>query len=675
MNVIFHNPLLAWLVPLVAVPVLVHFLARAKPPSYLFSATFLVKKVARQTVRIKRPKDRLLLIVRTLLFLTLALLFVRPVVFFQHPLPHGDLPRKLVIVIDRSASMNWSEGGRSRFSAACDEAAVLLGGLSSHDLANIVWLDREPDTVFPEPGSNTAFLRERLRDVRCSHEFGNAEQAVKLAIEQLQDGPYQREICIISDFQATQWKQVTAGIPDDIVATTLKPVRDTAENGAVLSIRTVPLSPLAGETAQVIVTAGNYSGTPRNRTIMVKMDEKRVTKQVQIPAWGQASVAMEHVFTAPGQITVNAQLEEDAFGADDWRALPVSVRHALRVGLLEGDTLTGPVFHRAFKALPWVEAVRPGQNSETDVLVLAGWNGTFPQGLEDHENRGLPCLISPAPGLALSSLYPIMGITPPPHPDQTVRLETPDKAVGLTIAHPDHPSLALFKNGEFGDPSHGSFTRRFLIPGWEDEGNVLLRFSDGTPALIEGKEPPGVLVWLAPLDPESGNWAAQPPFLPFLGELLGSLASGKHYPVPDTSLPGETLSFRTGPTVEDVRLTDDADRTYPVVRVDSVSEGTRFVSEPINEPGVYRVCSRETCSPVRIVNFPESESDLRTGPPPVFADVSMPQAMMAEDLQRAREGTPTWPLMAWCALVWIGLESLLVWLIHRDERIMAKGAP
>ena len=262
MNVFLHNPLLLWLTPLVAVPFLIHFLARAKPPAYLFSTTYFVKKVVQQTLRIKRPKDRLLLLVRTLLFVTLVLLFIRPVVFFHHLLPHGDTPRNLVIVIDRSASMNWSEGGRSRFSAACDEAAVLLDDLSSRDVANVIWLDREPDTVFPEPGSNTHYLRERLRDARCSHEFGNAEQAINLALAQLKDGDYQRELCIISDFQSTQWQTIRAGLPSDIFVTTLKPVRDEAENGAVLSIRTSPMSPLAGETAQVIVTIGNYSNTP-----------------------------------------------------------------------------------------------------------------------------------------------------------------------------------------------------------------------------------------------------------------------------------------------------------------------------------------------------------------------------------------------------------------------------
>jgi hypothetical protein len=678
MNYLLHNPYMTGLVPLIAVPLLVHLLARAKPPKYLFSATAFVIKVVQQTLRIKRPKDRLLLLCRTALFTALCLVFIRPVVFLKDRIVGRDEPRNVVLVIDRSASMAWSEGGRTRFTAACDEAAAILEGLSSRDKANIVWIDREPDAVFPEMGANIDYLRERLKTARCTNEYGHAENAVQLALSQLASDSGTRELCIISDFQVSQWKNVALTVPEDVAVATLTPTRETANNGAVLSITTVPATPLAGDTAQVMLSIGNFSNTPRNRTVILKMDEHIVTRQVQIPAWGHGAVALEHVFSKPGLVTVSARLDEDSFGVDDWRAILVPVRHGLRVGIAGEDPRTAPLFRRALHALPWVETAEiDARNIEAaqdlDLVVLAGWKGENLDALMGLKQLDLGFMVAPAPGLPMEALARLLGRQTPADTD-AFRLQPLDEAMGLSLGDSSHKAFTLFRDGQFGDPSRAAFTKRLVASNLPDNGKTLLSFADRRPAVIEYVASPPVVVWLAPLSAECSDWTAQPAFLPFFGELLGAVCTRRQVALPETALPGEALSFETTAYTDGQQLIDSAGHSFPVARIDSADKGTRFVSDPIGTPGIYRLCARQDCGPVQIVNFPGAESDLRTGQPPDTAKGPLPAAKTAAALDAGRDGTALWKVFIWVVLGLIVLECLLVLLLDREENKMAQGS-
>jgi hypothetical protein len=528
-------------------------------------------------------------------------------------------------------------------------------------------------------GSNTDFLKERLREARGSHEFGNAEQAITLACSQLASRPGIGELCIISDFQRTQWESTSIQVPDDIVVSTLCPAKETAENGAILSIRTEPVSPLAGEAVQVIVSVGNYTSTPRNRTVIVTLDEKRITSQIQTPAWSRGSVVMDHVFPRRGLILVSARLDEDAFGADDWGAALVPVREALNVGLSGNDPDVAPVFERVIDALPWMKATPVDASTMdapdgVDLMVITGWNGESVDTLQNIRKSGIPLIVAPSPETPAASLAHLAGFSDGPHIGK-VMLNTLEQPVGMMVSNQEHPAFSLFRDGSYGDPSQGSFRKRLVIDGPATLGNPILSYADGKPALIEFEGDTSLLIWLPLLSPDSGNWVAQPGFVPFTGEVMGLLKGKERISLPVSSEPGEILSFTSLSGFDEARLLDQSDAVYPAIRVDSEADGTRYVSEPIASPGIYRVCSRNDCSPVKIVNFPVIESDLRSGPPPVLSTSPSFSRGKAADLQAEREGIDLWKLLIWASLAFIFLESLFVFLLDRDDRAMAGGSP
>jgi len=128
MNFITQNPVLLPLLLLVVVPLLLHLFARTKPPVKQFSSLEFILKALKSNLRMKRPQDILLLIIRTLIFIFIISIFLRPLIF------SGSVSgifneRHVVIVIDRSASMGCLEGGQTRFAAACAEASRVLSDL------------------------------------------------------------------------------------------------------------------------------------------------------------------------------------------------------------------------------------------------------------------------------------------------------------------------------------------------------------------------------------------------------------------------------------------------------------------------------------------------------------------------------------------------------------------
>jgi hypothetical protein len=681
MSIFLQNTGLVWLAPLVGIPILLHFLARAKPPQYLFSATALIRKVVQQTIRIKRPKDRLLLICRTALFAVLLSIFLRPVMFVRDMAVNTDSPRNVVIVIDRSASMTWSEGGRSRFAAACNEAADILDSLSSMDIANVIWLDSDPDAVFPEMGANILYLRDRVRASGVTYESGNPALAIQLAVSQLNTGSGSRELCIISDFQASQWKSVTITVPEDIHVSTLWPAGDVAENGAVLSIRTEPAAPLVGEPAQVICNVGNFSGAPRSRTVTLEIDEKRVARQVQIPAWGQGTIAIEHVFSNQGRIVVSARLDEDAYGADDWRGMIVPVRNGLKVGLFGDDLHTATVWRRALHALPWVETYELNADTlskaaQYDLLMLSGWKGGQIKILAELGSEGIPIILSPAPGLPVDKLAFLAGINDLQN-KATVTLETLKPSLGMQIQDTAHKAFSLFTDGAFGDPAQAAFRKRWFMPTDKIDGNAILSFTDGKPALFEYTGVSPVLLWLAPLSPQCSDWSSQVAFLPFFGELINTVRAHKAWILPETALPGESLVFESEVHFDDVRLVDETGTKFPFTRATPRIDAPvtiRFVSDPIAKPGFYRLCAEAVCPSFRIVNFPGTESDLRVMSPPPITKGPVRMARSAAEMAAAREGTSLWKIFVWMAIALIVIESALVFLLYLEDRKLAQGA-
>ncbi len=150
----FTNPwMLAGLVA-VGLPVLIHFLTRARPQRIAFPPfKFLVAACAgRQSVH--RLRTVLLLALRCLLVLALALLFTQPFLKPNDAAANPQAGRRVVLFLDASLSMRAVHQGISLFDRAQAEAAGVLRDLPAGTEAAVILEGATPRSLLPAMSAN-----------------------------------------------------------------------------------------------------------------------------------------------------------------------------------------------------------------------------------------------------------------------------------------------------------------------------------------------------------------------------------------------------------------------------------------------------------------------------------------------------------------------------------------
>lgn len=670
MNVIFLNGFLWPLALLALLPLAVHLFARARPRVVDFSSVTFIRRALRFTQRVRKPKDWLLLLLRTAAAVALVLLFLRPVLHS----PGGGGPfarRAVVIILDASASMGWSDGSQTRFAVACAETSEILAGLASCDSVNVILAGTAPRPLLPAMGGNIGYLQEAIRRARLTAEPLDAAAAIRLAAQMLEEQEGRREICIVSDFQAVNWRGLRPRLPPGIGLFGVGVARGEAPNAALLRLSVEPSRPLAGEEATVLCEVANFSTAPRRETVVLAVESSRASREVVVPPWGRATVLFRQRIAAATPLTVTAALDGDAYPLDDRRWASVAPAAELRVGLLasSGGEAMATAWSRACRALGWARpvAVRPeelaNRGEPFDLLLLAGWDGQTVALIRGQIERGLPIVWSPAPEMPLARAWGLLTNATPAGVGAAVAswVEQPD-GVGLTVARPDHPLFAAFAGGEFGDPARGRVRGHLaLVAAQLPPGEPLMTYGDGTPALWLCTTFPPLLLWNIPVDAERSTVQSQGEFVPLLGELLLHLRRGAPDGArPDApAMPGRPLVYQAGidMRLDEVRLLD-ADGAEIAVQPDP-GRGL-VIAEAPSRPGMHVWTIGDRPVAHEAVNFPGVESDLRSLSPAEIKALGMLAAASGRDMRRWQAGVPLWPRLLWIAMALLLVEAVVV---------------
>ena len=660
MSVLLQN--VAWwpLLFLGLVPLLLHLYARARPTPFPFSSVEFVQKILKQTRSLRKPRDRLLLFLRTLMILALVGVFLKPLLFSDGRFRRGD-QKHLVLLVDASASMGYADGTQSRFSRACTEAADMLNGLRQGDHANLFWIRRTPESVYPEPSPNLDYLRKQLRQATLTWERGDPRPALQAAIDQLRRLEGTREICVISDFQSSTWDVNGVEMPEDITLV-LIPVGDPAPENFAVAWQTVdPALPLSGEPVQLLCEIANYSGKPAQRVVTVETEGQRLNQAVDLLPWSKRSVVFDLAFDGAGERIVKTRLEADRFPGDDerWSILPV--RESLSVGTIgQGKTLDA--WKRATTAIGRTSVQPVDRKSlaawrEHDLILIEG-----PAQIEGalwraYLKGGGRIVWLPSRDLALKEIDDTL--------EGKLTWDARDVPVALELSQPDAPLFKIFQDGEYGDPTRTQVMQRYRFDWPEARAEeALMRYVDGTPALLQMGN---LLLWNIPLDPEASDFASYPEFLVLIGEVLFGARQG------ETSIryePGDRLHLDVGAlSLTDgnspVLVQSDAQHELASRAVLDGRQGNqtmRFESPPVKKPGAWQWKefseAREVLQ-VDCVNLAEEESDLRCEQTPEAASI---KAALVPSGRRARElssGRSLWP---WLLGLAIFCFAIIAWL-------------
>ena len=654
MQFLLANPAWLWLLLLGAVPILVHFFARSNPPKFAFSSVEFLQRVIKKTARLRKPHDWLMLLLRTLAILALLFVFLQPLLTSEHEIT-GD-KNTTIFVIDRSASMLVKEGGSDRFALACQKATELLKS-GSIDEANVIWMDGMPDAAFPQPGPNIDYLRDLLARAQVHQEPGSVATAIQMALTQLELARGSRELVIISDFQSTAWKDFTLESPPGIKVVKVQTGESLTENLAIQSLSVNPSEPVTGQDVAIVSRVRNFSGTPRRTTLFLESDGARQSKEVNIPAWGEAEVSFQTRFARAGQLSITARIEGDDYPGDDQRHAIIQVRDTLRLVSVQPPTNSGrtdgvQVLSRLAASLDWLEHRTVTTDNLTtiggaDYLFLHQWDGQDIDTLKSLAENQTSLFVYPAPGVKHETLSSLISETESKETGIVQIESSPSgkslKAAISPLANTDAPLFSLFRSGEFGNPAEGVFKTRFrMAKDWPDDTARLIDYRDGVPGILKAPNLPMIL-WNLPLSSQHSTWPGQSTFLPFMGELL--LHSRSKRPTILTEvLPGSPISWipHDGISPESLSLTSPKGNTLETeLRMGKL--GAQLVSQADASPGIYQWKVGEGIVHQQSANFPDTESDLRVISP---SDVAGGEVVDPSKLLRRAalgDGVPLWP--------------------------------
>lgn len=676
-RLVFANPWMLAALVAVGLPVLIHYLTRARPRRIAFPPCQFLQEACAGQQAVHRLRTWILLAVRTLAVLAIVALFARP---FLKPTGAGgrqEAARRVVLILDSSLSMRAVQRGVPLFARAEAEAADVLRSLEAGSEAAVILAGATPRPLLPALSGNLPALHDALVKGEPTFEMGDPGAAVALA-QRLLGGA--GTIYVFSDFQQSNWdagavwKELPAGIRCH-----LRPVSSSLiDNVAITAARVAPAEPVVGEPAEVIATVFNATSRPRQENVRLEMMDFVQEQRVTVPAFSSGDAIFNISFPRTGAVAGKVSTQPDDLREDNTRFLGVRVQQALQV-LLISDADPADQGAAAFfvsRALAPSPQATPGftltrrhsQDADRGVLETAGafvlaapatLTGEAAEIIERRVNEGayfVALLDGPTAPLLMPASF-----KPP------FRLQR-------TVSSPEGESVApgarsLFSEGDASDWSAVRFYRRYqtqLLEGRDRE--VLLRYRDGSAALSISPAGKGAAVFVnLPMTPESGDLVGSPLMPAMLHEILRVIRRGSDE---RAVTPGTPWTIDAAARSADGLSVSAPDGQRIQAEVVASGRMTRLALPAARQPGLYRVEQGGTAIAAGVVNIDPRESDLRPAALDRIKPASGATVSIMHDegeLLTLGKTRPLGPFLAAAFAILLAIEMLMLALWRRNS--------
>lgn len=618
-----------------AVPVWVHLRHRERKEPVVFPSLMFLRKIPFREVRRQQLHHLPLFLLRALAVTLLVLAFTRP--FFRRAdvaTPAAAGAREMVVLLDRS----WSMGYGDRWTRAVQAARTAIGGLAAGDQATVVVFDEDAAPA-TQAGAERASLEAALDTLRPGPRATLFAPALKVASEILSGSPKpRREVVLITDFQRSAWpERDEARLPAGTVLTRVDlssgETPDLLIAGVELRRSATPAQELA-PTARVV-----NRGTSPAEGVRVKLEVNGRVLEERTVRVGPGDVTLVPFGSFPlpeATSRATVSLPADALPADN--LFHFTVRREEAVGVLLVSRLGGDesanLFLRRALALGTAPAVKLDVRRAADFRAadLAGAavvvlndvpapGGDLGRRLAEFVlgGGGLLFVVGDGSGTSLG-------------PDDispgragTLVDRTGNRGGTFGAVERSHPIFELFQGPLSGDLSSGRFFRyRRLEPAAGTD--VLARFDDGAPALVERVHGKGrVLALAAPLDNVWSDLPVQPVFLPLVHQITVHLAGWRetlpwHTVGQVVRLDGDRLGAITGEGTEKAVVVVSPSGQRRRVALEGTGNGSAMVV--LDEPGLWEVQRSGVGGRLLTAvaaNLDPAESDLRALDPEELA--------------------------------------------------------
>ncbi len=644
----------------ILIPIAIHMIRRKKAIKVAFTTLRFLRPTSKKMVYFQQVRQWLLLLIRTLIFLLLALAFARPFLGAFSQI-NGLSPQSAVILLDTSMSMRYGD----HFARAKSEVAGILRSLQSGDEAALV--------TFSEKTGKHKGLTGDLEELRAflsgldSPDYRGTRYlpALKLADRILGSARYpNRIVYLVSDFQKQAFDRSDRAwrLSPGIILKSIKIGEENTLNLSVSDVKSPNLLEPHGKELSILARIRNHGSQHLSQAkvslMMERMNgqlQKVETQTVDLVHQSEAVVAF-HTRIDRGSESGGATLqrfaqrgavviEDDHLNSDNifrfTMRLPSPIRilavngesdqdwyddesHWFRLALGDSTDHRGQVIGSESTSQEiqpneplnfLLDLVEPHQlvSQSLDiyhVVVLLNVGQLAQKNLKSihsYVSRGGNLLIALGDQVEAKEFNRSFLKIAPVVLEEKRMLEIDYRVItDVDFRHPLFQSLQRNTEIDFG-------TARFKghWSGTAKKGSrILMQFDNGDPALVEENFGNGrVLLLTSAFDTEWSNLPLQVWFLPWLHESLRYLSrleeKKRAYlvdePVP-IHIPPRTL----------VRVVSPQDqRTELVAQPQSAEPGERQFYSKTETPGFYQVRSNDFQDFFAVNTAPE-ESDLTT---------------------------------------------------------------
>jgi len=623
LGLIFLNPWFLLALLAAFLPILFHLFQHPKGEKILFSSLEFIKSIEKKRKRWLKVRQLFLLIIRTLALASLVLALARPAIkgpIFSKRLKGGT---SFIILLDNSFSMGIKSGSSTLWERAKEKALGIVDLTEVEDEGLLLLFSDQPEVLLGGFTHRTDLLKEAIKNAQLSFRTTDFRSSLELANSKLREAKnLNKEIYLISDLQRIGFESLSKNPLnfDPQVRLYLIPLQAESLNN--LSVEKVePKDGLLfrNKPIQLQVTIRDYGR--KGSEVKLNLDGK---EQFRIPLERSDKEKQNINFRLgnlePGIHTGFVEVVDPILTGDNRRYFTLRIPSSLEVLVLNGNP--GSLFLE--KALnPGVEkwgifnpnvisslsryALRPEQ-----VIIMVD----LPRPKETDLSN-LECFIRKGGGLLiilgkridldfynrvlLPRLFAPLELVPK-------RVEE-GKFVNMSRIEFGHPIFQELRDPHQGDLSLPQFYSYYFVRG-ESDLQVLARFSDGSPALLEKKRKEGrVLLFTSSLDLDWSDLSVRAVFLPFLHRMVQYLGR-KEVAIKEEILIGHSSNWELSTQAENLIECIFPDGQKVSLKPKVSPEASWINLPPFDFPGIYRLKGRRGNIDALAVNVDSQESNL-----------------------------------------------------------------
>jgi len=331
------------------IPLVLHLVYRRRAQRVFFPTIRFLKISNERTAHRRRIQDILLLILRTLLFILLALALSQFIVKLTEGAGMLRAKAAAAIVVDNSYSMGAVHEGEPRYAAAKEAAFAILRELHSEDEAAAIFTSGPERRLEPKFTRDIQEVHNTINRSKVSAEGGNAMLAVREAQDLLaKRATALKEIYVLTDLQRrawetarTKWDERPEGALEREARSKVPVIvfdagRAGAKNLAVRAIRVSGHAFVSG--TPVTVDADIVNPTPEPVGTMVSLVVGGIVKgrrKMDLDPNTTATASFAYELPKSGVANVQVRLADDALAVDNERDFKLEVKEKIRVLIVQ----------------------------------------------------------------------------------------------------------------------------------------------------------------------------------------------------------------------------------------------------------------------------------------------------------------------------------------------------